>query len=238
MEGTLSVAITGTLVLFAVSALLACALGLLLAAGSASRRRRVRYPARVAIDVTRGVPTSLLVIGVGIGMMRVPEISWLPAIYPGTDPVFQGVAWGVVGALALGLAGHLAEIFRSAREAVGHHRLDQADVLGLGRVRRSRLIVREAAAVGLAPTGSRLVHHLHNTAFAALFPVADLFGHLESEASSSFRVAEVAALGCLIYAGLSAAIWAAFRLAELALTHRLPSVPKIAREREPAEAAT
>jgi ABC-type arginine/histidine transport system permease subunit len=159
--------------------------------------------------------------------LRLPAVGRVPALFPGTPLPFQHVAWGVALALALGSAGHLAEIFRAARSTLGHTRLDQATVLGLSRPRRVALLTREAAAVALAPTGTRLVHHLHNTAFAALFPVIDLFGFIQAQANATFRVVEFAFLGCLVYVILSASIWLIFRALEWLLQRRIVRVRRV-----------
>jgi ABC-type amino acid transport system permease subunit len=218
--------IAGTLVLWGLSAFLACALGLVLAGGSLSSRLWVRLLARAVVNVTRGVPTVLLVIVAGFGMLRIPSIGELPVVFPGTPATFQQVAWGIMLALALGSAGHLAEIFRAARAGLGQARLEQIAVLGLSRPRRASLLAREAAAIGLPPTGTRLVHHLHNTAFAALLPVTDLFGFIEAQVNATFRVTDYLLLGCAVYITLSALIWLTVRGAEAALVHRVRVYPR------------
>jgi ABC-type amino acid transport system permease subunit len=211
------VGIAGTVVLWATSGLLAVALGFLLAAGSLSRQWTLFWAARVSVNLTRGVPTSLMVIAAGVGMMHLVRTPALPPVFPGTPAAFQHVAWGIMIALALGSAGHLAEIFRAARMALGRFRLEQATVLGLSSLDRVRLLAREAAAIALPPTGTRLVHHLHNTAFAALFPVADLFGAIQGQANATFRVFHFALLGCALYVILSGLIWLLVRSVEAAL---------------------
>jgi ABC-type amino acid transport system permease subunit len=221
MTGNLWTAIQGTLVLWIVSGMLACLLALVLTSGALSANRLVKAASRSAVNFTRGVPTSLFVIAAGITMFRLPAAIDMPAIYPGTPDAFQHVAWGIAVALAAGSAGHLAEIFRSARAALGPARLNQATSLGLSRPRRAVLLAREAAAIALAPTGTRLVHHLHNSAFAALFPVADLFGFIQAQANATFRVLDYALLGCLVYVIMSAFVWLTFRGAEGLLVHRV-----------------
>jgi ABC-type amino acid transport system permease subunit len=176
--------------------------------------------ARLSVNLTRGIPTSLFVIAAGIGTMHFAVVD-LPIVFPGTTPAFQQLAWAIMFALAFGSAGHLSEIFGAARDALGQGRLDQATVLGLSRLRPAALIMRECAAIALAPTGTRLIHHLHNTAFAALFPVADLFGAIEEQANATFQVFHFAVLGCAFYAILSAFIWLAFRWLEAAFAPRL-----------------
>jgi ABC-type arginine transport system permease subunit len=61
------------------------------------------------------------------------------------------------------------------------------------------------------------VHHLHNTAFAALIPVTDLFGAIQSNATVTFKVFYYAVLGCAIYIGLSGLTWLLFRALEAVL---------------------
>jgi ABC-type amino acid transport system permease subunit len=225
MSEELREALGGTLVLWTLSAALALALSLVLASGSLSPRRSVRLLARSVINVTRGIPTVLLVIVAGFGMLRVPSAGELPIVFPGTLASFQHVAWGVTFALALGSTGHLAEIFRAARAGLGAARLEQAMVLGMSRARRTRLLAREAAAIALPPTGARLVHHLHNTAFAALLPVTDLFGFVEAQVNATFRVLDFLILGCAIYVALSALIWLMVRALEATLLHRVTKQP-------------
>jgi ABC-type amino acid transport system permease subunit len=227
MTENLWLGIAGTVVLWAVSGSMAVALGLVLAAGSLSANDLLRLAARAGVNATRGVPTSLLVVTAGIGMMRLSSAPELPTIYPGTSAAFQHVAWGVVLALALGSAGHLAEIFRAAHSTLGQFRLEQATALGLSRLGRAKLFLRECAAVAFPPTGARLVHHLHNTAFAALFPVADLFGYVQGQANATFRVLDFVLLGCLIYVVLSGLTWLLVRALETVLA---PPAAKIRKE--------
>ena len=73
MSEELREALGGTLVLWGLSAALAILLGLGLAAGSISSRRPVRALARSVINFTRGVPTVLLVLVAGFGMLRMPS---------------------------------------------------------------------------------------------------------------------------------------------------------------------
>jgi ABC-type arginine/histidine transport system permease subunit len=221
MGGDLGTAIWGTVVLWGTSGALACFLGLFMTAGSLSAQLPLRLLARTAVNLTRGVPTSLFVVSAGIIMIRLPTASQVPSLFPGTPAGFHHVALGVMLALALGSAGHLAEIFRAAHASIGRARLDQARAFGLSRVGRGALLARESAAVALPATGTRLVHHLHNTAFAALFPVTDLFGFVQQEASTTFRVAHFALVGSAVYVVLSGLIWLLFRGLEAILLHRV-----------------
>lgn len=219
--------VLGTVVLWILSAALAVALAAVLAGPSLGKVRPARTAAESVITLTRGVPTSLLVVGAGITAIPQTAPAWLPNPFPGTSPGLAFVAWAVTIALALGSAGHLAVIFRTGYIALGSVRLEQVAVLGLSPARRLGLLIRESATATLAPTGARLVHHLHNTAFAALFPVADLFGWVQQRANTTFEVTRYVAVGVGVYVVLSLLIWAVFRGVEYWLG--LPSRRSVAR---------
>jgi ABC-type amino acid transport system permease subunit len=215
-EGLLT-PVLGTVVLWSASALAAVVLAGVLAAASVSRSALVRRPAEAVILLTRGVPTSLLVIVAGLAAMPYPAPDWLPNPFPGTSAGMALVGWAVTAALAFGSTGHLAVIFRTGYRSLGATRLEQVHLLGLGAAGRTRLLVRESAKASLAPTGARLVHHLHNTGFAALFPVADLFGWVQQRSHETFDVTRYAAIGVAAYVALSMMIWAATRALEASL---------------------
>ncbi|HEY6748079.1 MAG TPA: ABC transporter permease subunit [Mycobacteriales bacterium] len=209
-----AVYVAATVVLWATSAAMALVLAVLLAAGGRSPRRPVRIVAGSLTTLTRGVPTSLLVIAAGTFAMGTPPPGWLPNPFPGTPDGMVVVAWSIVAALAFGSAGHLGVILRSAYESLGEHWHEQVRTMGSSTRMTLALVVREVIPAGLPPVGARLVHHLHNTAFAALFPVADLFGWVQLQANTTFEVTHYAVVGALGYVVLSGAIWGACRLIE------------------------
>lgn len=217
LDSRLALAVASTAVLWVVSGLCALGLGVALAAGGASRHLWIRSTSWLAINVARGIPTSIVVIAAGVVGMQVASPHILPPLFPGTPPEFQHVGLMIAVAVALGSAGHLAVIFIASRGAVGRHIIDQANIMGMSSARRAGLLFQESARAALPATGARMVHHLHNTAFAALFPVFELFGLLQERITLSFRVWEYLLLGAVIYAGLSGMIW----LCALGLEKRL-----------------
>lgn len=223
---------SGSLSLWAFSAALAVALGFLYALGTGHKASRPL--ASAAIHLTRGIPTSLLVVFGGMACLRVPNPPRLPVIFPGTSPEFQFCAWGIVLALALGSSGHLAVIFRTAWESGGRRHLEQARVLGLTTRGQLQLAGREVLPQAIGATGPRLVHHLHNTAFAALFPVVDAFGGVVEQANETFEVGRAVALGAVIYIVMSQTIWLMTRALESWLR---PPVPTQERHKERVGAA-
>ncbi|MGH3929584.1 MAG: hypothetical protein ACRDTF_06365 [Pseudonocardiaceae bacterium] len=233
MHADIGLWITGSVLLWILSAGLAMALALLIAAGTNSSWRAIRLAAAAGMHLTRGVPTGLLVIIFGLGCMRIPAAPALPVVFPGTSQQFQLVAWGIVVALGLGSSGHIAVIYLTAWHSAGIRRLDQARVMGLSPYLQVRVVGREVLPLVLGPLGARLVHHLHNTGFAALFPVVELFGGVVEASNETFAVARFAAVGAVIYIVLSQAIWGTTRALERRLRAptrdgQLPSIPEVA----------
>ncbi|HYH17095.1 MAG TPA: hypothetical protein VD995_00630 [Azospirillum sp.] len=206
-----------TVTLWAVSAALSIALALMLAHGMHGSGPLVRRGAGAIVNATRGVPTSMLVLAAGMLAMASGGGLPVPAIFTGTIGPFQHVAWAIAAALALGSCGHLAVIFHAAYGALDAGRRDQLLLLAHHPVRKAAILLREVLGIVLPPTGARLVHHLHNTAFASLFPVAELFGLIRGQSEASAQVFLFAAVGALTYAGLSLGIWALVRGLEAAL---------------------
>lgn len=209
MAAGLATQVSATVVLWALSGFAALSGAVVLALGSLGTAAASRRTADAVILLSRGVPTSLLVIAAGLAALPHQPPDWLPNPFPGTSPGMALLAWAVTIALALGSAGHLAVIFRSGYRSLGGARLAQLTVLAMPARHRVPAVAREAAAASLAPAGARMVHHLHNTAFAALFPVADLFGWIQQRSYETFEVTRYAAVGAAVYIALSLLIWAA-----------------------------
>jgi ABC-type amino acid transport system permease subunit len=207
LDSRFVLAVASTSVLWLVSGLFALVLGIALAAGGANRHLWLRATSWLAINVTRGIPTSIVVIGAGVVGIQVAPPGSLPTLFPGTSPEFQHVGLMIAVAVALGSAGHLAVIFIASRGTVGRHALDQAKIMGISSARRTVLLFQESARAAMPATGARMVHHLHNTAFAALFPVFELFGLLQERITLTFKVWEYLLVGAAIYVGLSGVIW-------------------------------
>lgn len=207
--------------LWAVSGILALGAGMLLARGLESRRRFVWAVAYGLTFASRSIPTSLYVLAAGVASLR--ALSWIrvPDIFFGTVPMFQPVALAVCFALAFGSGGHIAAVFQSSWRALPLATREQLAMLDIGLFDRARLVLSECANSMLPPISARLVHHLHNTAFAALFPVADLFGAIQGAADTSARVFLFVSLGAGAYVCLSFAIWTALRAMELALVRQV-----------------
>jgi polar amino acid transport system permease protein len=104
--------------------------GVLLAMLLLSRRRLVRLPARIYVDVFRGLPAIVTVSLVGVGL---PAAGLRPF---GREPLGYAVL-----AIALISAAYSAEIFRSGIQAVPSGQLHAARSLGMPYLTAMRVVV-------------------------------------------------------------------------------------------------
>jgi polar amino acid transport system permease protein len=104
--------------------------GLLLSLVTVSRRWWVRAPARVYIDLFRGLPAILTIVLVGIGL---PSAGIRP---------FGRETWAY-GILALGLVStaYVAEIFRAGIQSVDKGQMEAARSVGMTYFSSMRLVV-------------------------------------------------------------------------------------------------
>ena len=115
----LTTGLPNTLILSIISALIGTFLGMLLAMAGISRRRWLRWPARVYTDIFRGLPAVVTILLVGMGLAHLGLKIWGPNPYP-------------LGILALSLiaAAYIGEIFRSGIESVDGGQLEASRALG------------------------------------------------------------------------------------------------------------
>ena len=119
-----------TLLIALLSIVLGVVIGLCFAVLLLSKRWWVRLPARVYVDVFRGLPVVLTVMLIGVG---VPAAGLRPF---GTDAFGYAV-------LAIGIisGAYSAEIFRSGIQSVDPGQMQAARSLGMGYLTAMRLIV-------------------------------------------------------------------------------------------------
>jgi polar amino acid transport system permease protein len=115
----LTTGLPNTLILSIISALIGTFLGMLLAMAGISRRRWLRWPARVYTDIFRGLPAVVTILLVGMGLAHLGLRIWGPNPYP-------------LGILALSLiaAAYIGEIFRSGIQSVDGGQLEASRALG------------------------------------------------------------------------------------------------------------
>jgi polar amino acid transport system permease protein len=122
--------IPNTLILSALAIMLGLALGLALAMMLLARNATLRWPARVYVDVFRGLPIVLTIYLVGQGLPIAGVRLFGQSAYP-------------YAALALGLieAAYMSEIFRSGIQSVSRGQMDAALALGLRPLQAMLLVI-------------------------------------------------------------------------------------------------
>lgn len=116
-------------------------LGLLLALGRTSRRRALRWPAAVFIDVLRGLPALLVIIFVGFG---------LPIAFPSLKYPFPRYTPGCL-ALSIVAGAYISETIRAGIEAVPRGQMEAARSLGMSHARAMRHVVLPQAFRAIIP---------------------------------------------------------------------------------------
>jgi len=111
LDSRFVLAVAATSVLWVISGLLALVSGIAFAAGGASRHLWIRSVSWSAINIARGIPTSVVVVGAGVVGIQLTSPAALPQLFPGTAQEFQLVGILIAVAIALGSAGRLAVIF-------------------------------------------------------------------------------------------------------------------------------
>lgn len=165
-----------TLILAAASAVIATALGMVLAVMGLSTKRWFRWPARVYTDIFRGLPAilTILLIGQGLGTIARPIV--------GTNPYPLGIL-----ALSLIAAAYIGEIFRSGIQSIEKGQLEASRALGMTYSKAMLLVV--------IPQGVRAVLPSLVNQFIALIKDSSLVYFLGLLASQRelFRIGQDAA---------------------------------------------
>ncbi len=119
-----------TLILTGSAAVIGLVIGMVLAIAGISRRRWLRWPARVYTDIFRGLPevVIILIIGLGVG----PVVGGLT----NNNPYPLGIA-----ALGLMTGAYVGEILRSGIQSVDPGQLEAARALGFSYSAAMRLVV-------------------------------------------------------------------------------------------------
>lgn len=196
-----------TLFFFTISAVLALGMATVFCAASRSPWLIVRAVSCILLEVSRGVPTVVFVIVLGnVGMAR--EFAWL-----GIEDVLPGVSWGfsvpayfIIVGLAFSSSGHLSRIMEAALSTIPQDTARMIQTLKPSQMRVCWLMFMEAAPALIPPVCARLVHHLHNTAFIALFPITGIFAAMRTGVIETALVLEYIAVATVLFILLGALI--------------------------------
>jgi polar amino acid transport system permease protein len=153
-------AIPATLAITLVAFILAVVLGLLVSLARLSRRRFLNRPARVYIDVLRGIPLLVQIFFIYFGLGRVLNLDRFSA-----------------GVLAVGIcySAYLAEIFRSGIAAIERGQHEAALSLGMTRYQVLRhVILPQAARIIIPPSANEFIASLKDSSLVSIIGMREL----------------------------------------------------------------
>ncbi|MCP2032128.1 His/Glu/Gln/Arg/opine family amino acid ABC transporter permease subunit [Okibacterium sp. HSC-33S16] len=124
------VGLMNTLILAVSATAIALAFGIVIAMALISRHRWLNWPARIYVDLLRGLPVILTIFLIGQGLPYMGVQPFGPSAYP-------------YGIISLGLIGaaYMAEIFRSGIQSIHHGQLEAARALGMPYTTSMAMIV-------------------------------------------------------------------------------------------------
>ena len=146
-------------------------IGLLLALARISRRRSLRIPAAIIVDVIRGLPALLTIILIGYG---------LPIAYKSLTGKYWRWPFGDVGAkfipggfaLSVVAGAYLAESIRAGIEAIPKGQMEAARSLGMPHgVAMRKVILPQAFRIIIPPLTNELTALLKDTSLLAILGV-------------------------------------------------------------------
>jgi len=178
-----------TLLLGAVTSVLALMGGFLVANLGSSRSRAARIAASTFVEVFRSLPP-------------VPLLLFLVLALPGAfasltgTPMPRGFEYPLlVAGLSLNASAYVAEALRSGLRALPESQWDSCRVLGLGPIAtRMRVVWPQALRVCLPALGNRIIHNVKNTTVALVIPLTldrtEILGQAARVAGETFAWAE------------------------------------------------
>ncbi len=195
-----------TLGLFAMTALFALPLGLLVACGRMSRFKIIQWPVRAYLLIMRGTPLILQLI----------FFYYMPShIFGYSPPRF----WAAVLAFSLNYAAYFAEIYRGGIEAIPVGQREAASVLGFSRGQTfGRIILPQVIKHILPPMGNEFMVLVKDTALAQTIGVMEIFRLAWTTVSSSTSLLPVFIAG-VFYLIMNAIVSKGFSIAEKKLDY-------------------
>lgn len=179
-----------TLQVTALSFILSSLLGLVLALMKLSTWRIVSMPARVFINVIRGLPVIV-------------QLFYIYFVMPDVGLHLSAFWAGVIG-LGVAYSAYQAEIFRSGIIAVPQGQREAAEALGMKpKMMMKRVILPQAFKISLPAYGNTLVMMLKDSSLVSTITVAEMTLQGQLIASSTFQNMAVYTLVALLYLAMS-----------------------------------
>lgn len=195
-----------TLGLFALTALFALPLGLLVACGRMSRFKAIQWPVRAYLLIMRGTPLILQLI----------FFYYMPSyIFGYSLPRF----WAAVLAFSLNYAAYFAEIYRGGIEAIPVGQREAASVLGFSRGQTfGRIILPQVIKHILPPMGNEFMVLVKDTSLAQVIGVMEIFQLAKGSVSLNTSLIPIFVAG-VFYLIMNAIVSKGFSIAEKKLDY-------------------
>ncbi|MFR9798861.1 amino acid ABC transporter permease [Streptomyces sp. MS06] len=165
-------------------------LGLLLALGSASRTRPLRYPVIVLVEIGRGTPALVMlqIVYFGLPEHGLSLTSFLSATL----------------ALALTTGAYASEIIRGGLQSVPQGQLEAAAALGMSRPSALRhIVIPQGLRVAVPALMGLAILIFQTTSLAYSIAVPELLHAAYSAGSSTFKYLSILSLAGLMYVSLT-----------------------------------
>lgn len=173
-----------------VSLLIGMPIGLLLALGTGSRNRPLRWIVIIIVEIGRGTPALVV----------------LQLFYYGLPSAGLTLASFTAAALALALttAAYTSEILRGGLQSVPAGEVEAAGALGMRRVDTLRyVVIPQGVRVAIPPLMGFAILVLQMTSLAFTIALPELLSRAYSIGSSSFQYVSVLILAGLLYAAVT-----------------------------------
>lgn len=155
-----------------------------------SRKRRLRWPARVYISLLRGIPILVLLLIV---------FYMLPGIGLNVPPVLAAIT-----ALSLNSGAFQAEIYRGGFASIPPGQAEAARALGLGEVRiLHRILLPQVMWKVLPSLVNELIMLLKNSSLCSTITVIELMRASQQIVSATYRPTEVYMVAALFYIAMN-----------------------------------
>jgi len=197
-----------TLQLTVGGAICALVLAVLAGLGRRSRRRWLRWPANVYVEVFRG--TSAMV-----------QLFWFYFALPFFGVSLPALLTGVI-VLGLNSGAYGAEVVRSAIDHVPRGQWEAGRALNMSEARiMFRVVLPQALPMMLPPAGNLLIELMKNTALVSLITLSELTFTAQVQRAATLETVPLFALTLLIYFLLAQVLLTGMRHLERSVTrHR------------------
>ena len=163
VTGALFSGLGNTLLIFALTLVLALPLGLVISFGSMSKFKPLAYITKIFVWIIRGVPLMLQVI----------IVFYVPGFLLGS-PLFSRFS-SVVAAFVINYACYFSEIYRGGIESISKGQYEAGQVLGMTKSQIFfKVVLMQVVKRILAPMSNEVITLVKDTALARVIMIVEL----------------------------------------------------------------